>query len=101
MEPLAIRLSTSDDLPALTRLAALDSAEVPFRPMLVAEAGDGIVAALSLRGGAAIADPFRPTAPIVQLLRLRAEQLRAGSVEDGPRPVTRMRLVMRRLATIP
>ena len=101
MEALAIRLEATGDHAALARLAALDSAELPRRPLLLAEAGGEIVAAVPLRGGRAIADPFRPTAEIVDLLRLRAAQLRGGSVEDGPRPVTRLGLVLRRLPAIP
>jgi hypothetical protein len=101
MEPLAIRLETPDDLPALAKLAALDSAAIPRRPLLLAEAGGEVVAALPLRGGTPIADPFRPTAEIVDLLRLRAAQLRAASVEDRPRPVARLRLVLRRLPAVP
>ncbi len=33
------------------------------------------IAALSLRDGSVIADPFSPTAELVELLRLRARQL--------------------------
>jgi hypothetical protein len=72
---VSIRLATSDDHPSLLRLAALDSGEVPFRPALVAELDGEIVAAVSLRGGAPLADPFRRTAAIVQLLELRSRQL--------------------------
>jgi hypothetical protein len=35
-----------------------------------------LVAALPLDGGAALADPFKPTSDIVALLELRARQLR-------------------------
>ena len=77
MDPVSIRLATSDDHPALVRLAALDSGEVPFRPALVAELDGELVAALSLRGGRPLADPFRRSAEIVELLELRARQLAA------------------------
>ena len=56
------------------------------------------MAALPLRGGPAIADPFRYTAQAVELLQLRAKQI---SVEDGAGAVTRARLVARRLPAIP
>jgi hypothetical protein len=41
----------------------------------VAEVSGSIVAALPLAGGKPLADPFRPTAHLLPLLRLRADQL--------------------------
>ena len=58
------------------RLARLDSSEVPPSPLLVAEADGQLRAAVSLRDGTALADPFHPTANIVELLIARAGQLR-------------------------
>jgi hypothetical protein len=40
--------------------------------VLLAEMGDELWAALSLDTGTAIADPFRPSRDLVDLLRLRA-----------------------------
>lgn len=37
-----------------------------------------LVAAVPVNGGRAIADPFAPTADVVSLLQLRANQLRAA-----------------------
>ena len=74
-ERLVLRRSTAEDAPALARLARLDSAPRPRGEMLVAEVDDRIVAAVPFDGGPAIADPFRPTADIVELLRARAELL--------------------------
>jgi hypothetical protein len=65
---VTIRVATPDDAPALKRLAELDSSEVPARPALVAEVGGELRAAVSLSDKAIIADPFQPTAPLVQLL---------------------------------
>jgi hypothetical protein len=79
---LTVRVASRDDLRALWRLAELDSALVPPPPVLIAEAADGPVAALSLADGSVIADPFTPTVHLVELLRLRARQLRA----EGERP---------------
>jgi hypothetical protein len=67
-----IRAARGSDGPALERLAALDSQRVPAGPMLVAEQDDEIVAALDLGGGARIADPFRRTAGLLELLSLHA-----------------------------
>jgi hypothetical protein len=88
-EDVLIRGARLGDGPALARLAALDSSSVPPGELVVAEAGDDLVAALGLGGGAAIADPFRRTAEIVALLRLRAGQLApargGGGVRSGRR----------------
>ena len=43
--------------------------------MLLGELMQRPVAALSLRDGRVIADPFTPTADVVELMRMRARQL--------------------------
>lgn len=78
-DSVTIRQAFPDDALALVRLGALDSAEVPPQPMLVAEMNGELRAVLSMRDGSVIADPFHRTAAFVQLLRARAEQLAAGS----------------------
>jgi hypothetical protein len=72
---LVIRRAVAADAVALQRVAELDSAPRPAGEMVVAEQGGSLVAAVSLSDGTAIADPFRPTADIVELLRMRARQL--------------------------
>jgi hypothetical protein len=74
--PITIRPARPTDAAALSRLAELDSAEVPSLPVLIAEANGEIRAAVSLHEGTAIADPFNQTAGMVELLRARAAQLR-------------------------
>lgn len=69
IDTITLRRSTAADHEALRRLAALDSASPPDGDALLAEAGGDLVAAVSLDGRRAIADPFRPTAPVVALLR--------------------------------
>jgi hypothetical protein len=81
---LTIRRAYADDAIELGRLAQLDSAKTPVGGALVAESGGRIVAALDLESGAAIADPFIPTANIVELLRLHAS--RAAHEGRFPRP---------------
>ena len=71
-ERLVLRRAAAEDDAALARLARLDSAARPGGDVLLAELDDEIVAAVPLAGGRAIADPFRPTADIVALLRLQA-----------------------------
>jgi len=79
---IAIRPATAGDGPALSRLAALDSAPVPYGQVLLAEADGELRAALDVRTGAAVADPFRPTAELVSLLRDHAARLTpSGAVE--------------------
>jgi hypothetical protein len=78
-EPVTIRPSSPDDAPAVARLAALDSRRVPAGPLLLAEIGGEPWAAIALDTGTAFADPFRPTAALVDLLRRRAEHLAAAT----------------------
>ena len=70
---LEIRLATPADDERVRRLAERDSAAVPDGPLLIAEVGGDLRAALALDSGAAIADPFAPTAKLVAALRACAE----------------------------
>jgi hypothetical protein len=70
---LTIRLA--GDERALDDLAALDGRVLGAGPRLVAEIGGTPIAALALRDASAVADPMRPSAPFVELLRVRARQL--------------------------
>jgi hypothetical protein len=69
---LTIRPADLADLAGLDRLAALDSASPPTGHVLVAEVGGELWAAVDVDSGAAIADPFRPSGDLVELLRLHA-----------------------------
>ncbi len=69
---ISIRAATHGDGPALARLAALDSAPVPFGPTLIAEVDGRPRAALSVSEGRVIGDPFARTAELVELLRVHA-----------------------------
>jgi hypothetical protein len=75
-DQILIRLATSDDASALRRLAELDTAEVPGGLVLLAIVDGTPLAAVAVMTGVAVADPFSPTAEIVELLRLRAQRLR-------------------------
>jgi hypothetical protein len=73
---ITIRLAYADDELALIRLAALDSVPaVPPAPRLLAEIDGEPRAAVSLRDGSAVADPFTPTAEVLELLHRRAAHL--------------------------
>ena len=77
---LKLREATDADAADLHRLARLDSqGRPPAGRLVVAIDRDVLVAAISVDDGAVIADPFRSTAPIVAMLRLRVEKLRHGS----------------------
>jgi hypothetical protein len=75
-DPVTIRHAHPADLRSLERLAALDSRRLPSGELFVAEVGDQLVAAVSIDTGAVIADPFEPTAAIVDLLRVHADAVR-------------------------
>lgn len=93
--PVTLRLAAADDGAALARLAAVDSSSLTPGPHLVAERGGRIEAAISLATGELIADPFRRTAELRELLRCHAGGLRvtaerpsARRLEPRPRLVT-------------
>jgi hypothetical protein len=65
---VTIRYAYPDDDAALTRLAQLDEGSVPAGRVLLAEVADELWAAASVDGLAAIADPFRPSGPLVGML---------------------------------
>ena len=73
---LSFRSVEPADRAGLDRLAALDSARPLEAPVLVAEVDDTLVAAIGA-GGEVIADPFVPTAALVQGLRRISESLAA------------------------
>jgi hypothetical protein len=75
---LTIRVATTDDVPALYRLALLDSSRVPSGMVLLGEVDGDLWAALSVDDGHAVADPFRPSADIVRALRIRVRELHSS-----------------------
>ncbi len=83
-EWVTLRFAFPDDAPALARLVELDGSSRLAAPVLVAEAGGALRAALSLSDGAVISDPFHPTGALIELLRARARQLAAADHGFGP-----------------
>ena len=79
-EHVVLRRAQRQDANALDRLAALDGVRRPAGELMLAEVEGEILAAVPVEGGRAIADPFRPTADLVDLLRARTRPL-AGRAE--------------------
>ena len=71
MAPVTIRQATTADEFALRRLAALDDSATLRGDVLIAEEGGEIRAALSMDSGRAVANPFAPTADLVEMLRMQ------------------------------
>ncbi len=90
-----VRLMRPEDRAALVRLAALDSAPIPFGAWLVAEVDGELWAAMPLSGGRVLADPFRHTGDLVSLLEMRVGQMRADS-HSGPSVRAALRWLARR-----
>jgi hypothetical protein len=74
---LVIRMARPEDHETLRRLAKLDGhPPVDGSRWLVAAVEEEVLAALPLDGGDPLADPFRPTESLVEMLKLRAGQFR-------------------------
>jgi hypothetical protein len=77
-DALVLRRSQDGDQAALERLAALDSRELPAGTFCLAEVDGELVAAAPLDvEDAPLADPFKRTADVVELLELQARRLRS------------------------
>ena len=97
---IRIRVAHEADLAAVTRVAGRDTRRPPAWPILVAEVGPEIRAAISLTDGEVVADPFHRTAELVEMLRIRAGEAgaaRTGNVVRFERP-RRSRLAFRSAA---
>lgn len=92
-----LRLATTGDAAALHRLAELEgryAIDAATGPVLVAEVRGEVLAAKPLGGGDTLADPFRSTAWLAELLETGAARFRAA---EGPRDGGRIRAAARRL----
>jgi hypothetical protein len=88
---VALRLADPGEAHVVRRLAALDDApELDGRVLLALIDGEA-VAALSLRDGRIVANPFVPTQEPVELLRLRAVHVSGRIGRRRPRAVFRPR----------
>ena len=73
-EPITITHSTEADSENVWRLALLDDRRAPQGPALLAYVDGELRAAVGLLDGQAVADPFHPTAELVEILRFQARQ---------------------------
>jgi hypothetical protein len=85
MTGVTLRICREPDADALLRLAERDCAAPLSGAVLGAEVHGELVAAVSLESRRVVADPFRPTADVVELLRRRERQIRrAGGGRGTP-----------------
>jgi hypothetical protein len=88
---ITIRLTDPTDVDELRRVAQRDSRTVPEGEVLIAIDQGEIRAAISLRSGEVIADPFHRTDELVRMLAMRrAQMLRA--IPRRRRGLRRLRL---------
>ena len=78
-----IRQASDADAPTLRRLAELDGQRPFAGPALIAESDGVAIAAISLFDERVVADPFKRTAVVTQLLRMRLGALRAYSARPS------------------
>ena len=89
---LGLRPAYPDDSDMLRNLAALDGAPELEGQALLALIDGEAVAAVSLRDGRIVANPFVPSADAVALLKLRADHLRGVPRRRRWRVIPRPRL---------
>ena len=80
---ISIRAASTDDARTIAHLAALDSAPAPRGPVLLAEVDGDAKAALSLRDGRVVADPFSRTTGLVSMLRVQADAVTERDAEHA------------------
>jgi len=83
---VTIREAGLADGNALRRLAELDSARVPGAPVLLAEVGGRLRAAISIADGDVVADPFHPTQEVTDMIRIHAHAAGAIKANGRQRP---------------
>jgi hypothetical protein len=91
-DDITIRRAQASDDEALRRLAALDSGRIPRDELLVAEVDGQLRAALGIAHREVVADPFHPTAGLVELLAARAASVREATLSRRERVQARLEL---------
>jgi hypothetical protein len=88
---IIIRLTGPTDVDELRRVAERDSRAVPKGETLIAINEGEIRAAISLRRGEVVADPFHRTEDLVRMLTVRRAQMLRG-IRRRRRGLRRLRL---------
>ena len=83
MSATTLGICGADDALELRRLAELDSAASLTGTILAAEQEGELRAAIALASRLVIADPFHPTADLVELLQTRAAQIERQEATPG------------------
>lgn len=98
-DDVVVRLAGDGDGAAIARLSQLEGRALPPGAALVADHGGAVLAAVSVESGAAVADPFQPTAHLVDLLLRSRAHLRGDPGRRHRRRLAglRRRLVLRRI----
>ena len=73
-DDITIRHATDADVTAVRHLAALDESDAPQGDALLGFVDGELVAARATHGDVAVADPFRRTRHVLQLLDLQRRQ---------------------------
>lgn len=84
MKIISISLSTEADGNRIVELAQLDGKPAPQGEALIAEVDGRLVAAVGVKDGVSVADPFVLTEDTLELLKVRAEQERERRYGKGP-----------------
>lgn len=95
ISPITLRPAMPADMPAVRELEILDNRPPLRGPILIAEARGRPVAAMAVRDGAVVADPFRRARAAVALLRTQRELL---DREDRPSAERRLAFPKLRVA---
>jgi hypothetical protein len=84
-QTISLRVATDRDATILEKLSALDSKPLMHAPAVVALVDGRPVAAASLSDASVVADPFAPTAEVVELLQARVAASTATAKARRPR----------------
>ena len=99
MNIINISFSTDADRSRVAELAELDGKAAPQGEALLAEVDGRLVAAVGVRDGISVSDPFVLTEQALELLELRAEQERELRYGRGPL-LGRLMLIRQRAGAI-
>ena len=77
-QTVVLRPAGTDEQATVRRLSYLDSSRPLRGEVMLGYVGEQAVAAVSLRDGRVVADPFVHSADVVEMLRAYAEGVRAG-----------------------